>query len=58
LNKIGRFSATIGIQLYPNAKEARLLEKYIAYRKQEILAELNQAYWEMTRPRGVESLYF
>jgi len=58
INTIGRFSSTIGIRLFPKAKEARSLEKFIAQRKQEILVELHQAFWEMSKPRGVESLYF
>jgi len=58
LNPIGRFLARIGIRLFPKAKETRLLEKYIAQRKQEILVELDRAYWEMSKPRGVENLYF
>jgi hypothetical protein len=58
LNTTGRFSAIIGIRLFPKAKEARFLEEYVAQREQEILVELNQAYWELSRPRGVESLYF
>ena len=58
LNTTVRFSITIGIRLFPKAKEARFLEKYVLLRKQEILEELNQAYWELSRPRGVESQYF
>jgi len=58
LNTTGKFSTTVGMRLFPKAKEARLLEEYVALRKQEILEELNQAYWELSRPRGVESLYF
>ena len=58
VNTIGRYLTTIGIRLFPTAKESRLLENYIAPRKQEILEELNQAYWELIMPRGVESLYF
>lgn len=58
LNTIGGFFTTIGIQLFPKAKEAHQLEKYIAHRKQEILEELNLVYWEKIRPRGVENLYF
>ncbi len=58
LNTIDRYLTTIGIKLFPTARESRLLEKYIAPRKQEILEELNQAYWELIKPRGVESLYF
>jgi len=58
IKPISRCLTKIGVQLFPTAKEARLLEKYIAPRKQEILEELNQAYWESIKPRWVESLYF
>jgi hypothetical protein len=58
INSIDRHSTTIGIQLFPSARKSRMLNEYIAPRKQEILEELNQAFWQMTKPRGVESLYF
>jgi hypothetical protein len=58
IKPINRSSANLGIQLFPTAKESRLLDNYIEPRKQEILEELNQAYWESMRPGGVESLYF
>jgi hypothetical protein len=58
INSIDSYLTTIGIQLFPNIRESRLLEKYIAPRKQEILEELNQAYWELVKPKGVASLYF
>jgi hypothetical protein len=58
VNSIDSYLTTIGIQLFPNIRETRLLEKYIAPRKQEILEELNQAYWELVKPKGVASLYF
>ena len=58
INTINRYSTTMGIRLFPKARESRLLSEYIAPRKQEILEELSQAYWESIRPRGVESLYF
>ena len=58
INPIGSFTAAIGIRLLPKAKQSRLLGEYVALRKQEIMEELNRAYWELSRPRGVESLYF
>jgi len=58
INKIDRCLSTIGIRLYPTPLETRLLKEYIVPRKQEIMEELTQAYWESTRPRGIESLYF
>jgi len=58
INTMGSSSMTIGVQLFTKVKEARLLEKYVALRRREIFEELNQAYWELSGPRGVESLYF
>ncbi len=58
INTIDGYLATIGVRLFPTALESRLLKKYIAPRKQEIMDELNQAYWELIKPRGVASLYF
>jgi hypothetical protein len=58
INTIGRCFTKIGFRLFPTARESRLLKEYIALRKQEILEELNQAYWEMKKPRGIEALYF
>ncbi len=58
INTIDRYSPTMGIRLFPKVKEVRVLEKYVARRKQEILEELNQEYSELSKPRGVDSLYF
>jgi len=58
INTIDRYSTTMGIRLFPKAKEIRILENYIAHRKQEILEELNQEYWKLSKPRGVDSLFF
>ena len=58
VNTTGSFSVKIGIRLFPKAQETRLLEKYVTQRQQEIIEELNQAYWELSRPGGVEQLYF
>ena len=43
INSIDRHSTTIGVRLFPTARKSRLLNEYIAPRKQEILEELNQA---------------
>ncbi len=48
----------IGIQLHTNVKEARFLEEYIVQRKKEIMEELNQSFNELSKPWGVENLYF
>jgi hypothetical protein len=58
INGSSSSSAKIGIKLFPKVQEARLLEKFVAQRKQEIFEELTQAYWELSRPTGVEALYF
>jgi hypothetical protein len=58
LNKLSGLLAMIGIRLFPKAKEARGLEEFISRCKQEIAIELNQAFWNLSTPRGVESLYF
>jgi PilZ domain len=47
-----------GIHLIPKVRDAQALEKYVAQRKREILQELDWAYCELCKPRGVESLYF
>jgi hypothetical protein len=48
----------IGLRLQPNDRDARSLEKYIAQRKQEIVEELELAYFKARTPVGVERLYF
>jgi hypothetical protein len=58
INTIDRYLTTLGIRLFPSARESCLLKEYITPRKQEILEELNQAYWEVIKPRGIENLYF
>jgi hypothetical protein len=58
INTIDRYLTKIGIRLFPMARESRLLSEYISARKQEIMEELNQEYWEMKKPRGIEALYF
>ena len=58
INTIGKYLTKIGIRLFPGVRESRLLNEYIAPRRQEILEELNQAYWDLKKPRGIETLYF
>jgi len=58
INSIDSYLTAIGIKLFPAAREACLLKEYITPRKQEILEELNQTYWDVIKPRGVEALYF
>lgn len=58
LRAIGGSLIKTGIQLFPKTKDAYSLEKYVSHRKREIIQELELAYCEMCKPRGVESLYF
>lgn len=48
----------VGIRLRPSPKQRRALNTYIAYRKEEILGEVNQEYCRSLEPRRVEDLYF
>ncbi len=48
----------IGIELHTTAKEAQYLAKYVEQRKKEIMEELNQSFNELSKPWGVENLYF
>jgi hypothetical protein len=58
INAMGSSTSAIGMRLFPKAQDARFLERYVTQRKQEIIEELNQVFWELVMPRGVESLYF
>ncbi len=58
LRSISSSLIRLGIRLYPNTREALSLQKWIARRKQEIMEELNQAYMEARKPRGVECQFF
>ena len=48
----------IGIELHTTAKEAQYLAKYVEQRKKEIMEELNQSFNELSKPWGVENLFF
>jgi hypothetical protein len=50
--------ACLGINTFPNTEQARSLERYISYRKQEILEELDQVTSEVLEPHSVKELYF
>ncbi len=58
LHPLSSLWVKLGIRLFPSARQARSLEKYIAHRKDEIMEELDRNSYELSRPRGVESLYF
>ncbi len=58
MKSIGNQLTRLGIQIYPNLRESRLLWEYIARREEEILRELNQAYLEAFKQPGPERMYF
>ena len=58
LHEMGSALMRIGIRLHTNANETRFLGKYITRRKKEIMEELNQSFNELSKPWGVENLYF
>jgi hypothetical protein len=58
LHRIDKLLVKLGVRLYPKTKETHSMEKYIAHRKQEIMEELDQAFFEICKPRGVENLFF
>jgi hypothetical protein len=58
MNTISRYTSAIGMRLFPKVKDARSLERYVTQRKQEIVEEINQGFWELVMPKRVESLFF
>jgi hypothetical protein len=48
----------LGVQLHPNARQARSLDSYVAEQKEEIIAALDAAYLERSNPWSVERMYF
>jgi hypothetical protein len=58
VNQCSSSLVRIGLRLQPNDRDARSLETYLAQRKQEIVDELEQAYFSARAPAGVERLYF
>jgi hypothetical protein len=56
--RIGQYVDKLGMRLFPNAKQRRSLEQYIARRRREILDEIGEIYLRSREPRGVESQYF
>lgn len=56
--KVARSIVRLGIRLYPKIEQARQLEKYVAQRKAEIMAEFEQASLNASIPFGVELQYF
>lgn len=58
LHEMSSVVTRIGIELHTTAKEAQYLEKYVEQRKKEIMEELSQSFNELSKPWGVENLYF
>ncbi len=56
--KLSKTISRLGLRLYPKMEQARQLEKYIAYRKTEIMEELDQACITASVKSGVEFQYF
>lgn len=56
--EVSRTIVRLGIRLYPIHEQARLLGKYIAKRKQEIIEELEQNYISAGTQSRVEYQYF
>lgn len=52
--EIDRWLVKLGIRLIPNNQQSRELEQYVAWRKEEILGELNQAF---IRAGDIECVY-
>jgi hypothetical protein len=56
--RVGQCVEKLGIRLFPNSKQRRSLEEYVALRRQEILAEVSEIYIKAREPHGVECQYF
>jgi hypothetical protein len=56
--KASRLIVRLGIRLYPKLEQARLLEKYMKFRLDEIKQELDQASFNSRISSGVEYQYF
>jgi hypothetical protein len=50
--------ARIGLRLYPSEQEAHSLAKYVAFRKREILEEMDLVYMRRMEPCRVDYLSF
>jgi hypothetical protein len=50
--------ACLGINSFPNAEQARILERYITHRKAEIVDELDNSFIAAFEPQSVKELYF
>jgi hypothetical protein len=46
------------MRLFPNGKQRRILDQYIAQRRREILEEIGEIYLRSREPRGIQSQYF
>lgn len=48
----------IGVELHVTSQQAHYLNRYVNFRKQMILQEIEQSYFKACGPRRVEDLYF
>lgn len=55
---VGQCVEKLGMRIFPNSKQRRSLEEYVALRRQEILAEVSEIYIKARDPHGVEYQYF
>jgi hypothetical protein len=58
IEPVGAHLTRAGIHLEPNPGQFKALERYLNYRKIEILDELNETYCRALEPRRVEDLFF
>lgn len=56
--RVGQYVDKLGLRLFPNGKQRRILDQYITQRRREILEEIGEIYLRSREPRGIESHYF
>ena len=56
--KIGLQLIKFGVHLYPEAVEKLILREIVAWRREEILLELDQIFSQPREPQRIENLYF
>lgn len=58
LIKASKSLLRLGINLQPSSQQSKKLEDYISLRKEEIMHELDQAYFASNSPMGIEYQFF
>jgi hypothetical protein len=56
--RVGQYVDKLGLRLFPNGKQRRILDQYVTQRRREILEEIGEIYLRSREPRGIESQYF